>query len=120
MTAFFSPPSENKLAMSESLLHRDSDVHSMDVDDFLESKGIEEADTAELTSKLLDSSASHVNLMLCACVVCGMHYLERSHYQLKEGLPCLVMLMGAVWVELISIILTTWVRKYTLNMTTSL
>ena len=51
----FPPPSETTFvrgSMSESLL-KEHDVHSMDIEelsDFLESKYIDEADTAELVS----------------------------------------------------------------------
>lgn len=58
--------------MSESLL-KDHDVHSMDVEelsDFLESKGIEEADTAELASKLLHIAFIYFVLYVPAQCVC--------------------------------------------------
>ena len=62
--------------MSESLL-KEHDVHSMNVEelsDFLESKGIEEADTAEFVSKLLHITficfVLYATFMVCVCVMC--------------------------------------------------
>ena len=64
--------------MSESLFK--DDVHSLDVEelsDFLESKGIEEADTAELVSKSLHIAFMyfiachfHAVFICCVCSVC--------------------------------------------------